>query len=207
MADIVDHRFADMADEFNRAWDDPRHTRFAFPPVDVNQVLAARYVVEPPVALTRAMVWDMEVKKSWDPARFIPYVVSEGRSWGRHALGDREEHFFRSSMQLGWITPERGKVLEEVFIDHANQRILFLGRDSFAGEHASHFQPLFHVEHAVGGSDSAPLNLWRIVLLTPQQDVRFHEPFKERIRQGLLPGFLEIYIESELGRKLTRKPA
>ena len=117
--------------------------------------------------------------------------------------------FFRSSEQLGWIVEERGTVLEEVFIDHASQSILFLGRDSFEGDgkvlKASNFQPLFHVEHAAGGSADEPLNLWRIVVLTKGRDGRYAEPFKEMARQGLLPGFLEIYIERQFQCNLKRR--
>ena len=140
-----------------------------------------------------------------------PYVVSEGKSWGRHRLRDGSEHFFRSSEQLGWITEERGTVLEEVLVDHAGQRILFLGREFLKrdGERlrTGNFQPLFHVEHAVGGSRNNPLNMWRIVILTPERDERYTEPFKEMTRQGLLPGFLEIYIERRFHCDLKRREA
>jgi hypothetical protein len=157
------------------------------------------------------MVWDMELQKAWDPKTFIPYVVSEAKSWGRHKLRDGSERFFRSSEQLGWITGERGTVLEEVLIDHAGQRILFLGRETLQIEgdrlRASNFQPLFNVEHAAGGSLDDPLNLWRIVILTPESDERYTEPFKEMAREGLLPGFLEIYIERKFHCDLKRRVA
>jgi hypothetical protein len=69
---------------------------------------------------------------------------------------------------------------------------------------ASDFQPLFHVEHGVGGSEREPLNLWRIVLLTSERDRRYEEPFQQTARAGLLPGIIEIYIEKDLGMRLTR---
>ena len=69
---------------------------------------------------------------------------------------------------------------------------------------ASDFQPLFYVEHGVGGSDDEPLNLWRIALLTPRRDMRYTEPFEQMVRAGLLPGFIEIYIEKDLQMRLTR---
>jgi hypothetical protein len=69
---------------------------------------------------------------------------------------------------------------------------------------ASPFQPLFHVRHAVGGSEQAPLNLWSIVLLTNSPDRRYCTPFEQMVRTGLLPGFIEIYIERDLQLKLTR---
>jgi hypothetical protein len=200
--------FRSALDEFETAWENPNHTRFALPAVEVNAVLARKYAMSAPVKITREMVWDMELQKAWDPATFIPYVVSEGKSWDRRKLQDGSERFLRSSEQLGWIAKGRGTVLEEVFVDHAGQRILFLGRESMRDDgrilKASDFQPLFHVEHAAGGSIEAPLNLWRIVVLTERYDERYTEPFKEMARQGLLPGFLEIYIERRFHCDLKR---
>ena len=120
--------FHSALEEFKAAWEHPTHTRFTLPAVKVNSVLAKKYTTSSPVSLTRDMVWDMELQKAWDSKTFIPYVVSEAKSWGRDRLQDGSEHFLRSSEQLGWITGERGTVLEEVFIDHAGQRILFFGR-------------------------------------------------------------------------------
>jgi hypothetical protein len=203
--------FRNALEEFEAAWQNPNHTRFTLPAVPVNSVLAKKYTTSSPIRLTRDMVWDMELQKAWDPATFIPYVVSEGKSWGRHSLHDGSERFFRASEQLGWITGECGTVLEEVSIDHAGHRILFLGRESMEGGggrlRASNFQPLFHVEHAAGGSVDDPLNLWRIAILTRERDERYTEPFKEMARQGLLPGFLEIYIERRFHCDLKRRAA
>src|SRR6266478_1007949 len=53
--------------EYNDAWSAPSSTRFELPPVDVNKVLKERYRVSPEQTLTRAMIWDMETKKAWDP--------------------------------------------------------------------------------------------------------------------------------------------
>jgi hypothetical protein len=203
--------FRNALEEFEAAWQNPNHTRFTLPAVPVNSVLAKKYTTSSPIRLTRDMVWDMELQKAWDPATFIPYVVSEGKSWGRHRLHDGSERFFRASEQLGWITGECGTVLEEVSIDHAGHRILLLGRESMEGGggrlRASNFQPLFHVEHAAGGSVDCPLNLWRIVILTQERNERYTEPFKEMARQGLLPGFLEIYIERRFHCDLKRRTA
>jgi hypothetical protein len=112
-------------------------------------------------------------------------------------------------MQRGWITPEDGRVLEDVFVSDANRTIYFLGRRRMVEETgntllASPFQPLFHVRHAVGGAEQAPLNLWSIVLLTDAPDPRYCEPFEQMVRTGLLPGFIEIYIERDLKLKLSR---
>jgi hypothetical protein len=157
--------------EYNEAWNASSSTRFELPPVDVNTVLKKRYRVNPERTLTRAMIWDMETKKAWDPLSYIPYVVSQACSWGRTTLRDGSDRFSRSSMQRGWITSEEGRVLEDVFVSDAKQIIYFLGRSRMVEENggevvASTFQPLFHVRHAVDGSEQMPLNLWSIVLLT-----------------------------------------
>jgi hypothetical protein len=202
--------FAAAKAEFEAAWQNPDHTRFELPAVDVNRVLKERYRTSAPVHVTRTMVWDMETKKAWDPATYIPYVVSSGMSWGRHVLADGHDRFFRASVQRDWISDGRGQVLEDVFIDHARQEVVFLGRAEMttdAGERlqAGTNQPLFHVVHAAGGSESAPLNLWRIVILTERRDPRFTEPFEQMVKAGLLPGFLEIYIARDLGIALERR--
>jgi hypothetical protein len=201
--------FASAEREYREAWNNPAHTRFELPAVNVNRVLKDRYRVAPEKPVTRAMIWDMEAKKAWDPRTYIPYVVSQGRSWGRTRLQDGSDRFFRSSMQRGWITPQEGLVLEDVFVSPDRQAIFFLGRERMSGEDgnelkASTFQPIFHVEHAVGGSEEEPLNLWSIVLLTPAPDLRYHAPFEQMVREGLLPGFIEIYISKDLGRQLMR---
>jgi hypothetical protein len=195
--------------EYNQAWSAPLSTRFELAPVDVNTVLKKRYRVSPGRTLTRAMIWDMETKKAWDPLSYIPYVVSQARSWGRTSLRDGSTRFSRSSLQRGWITSEEGRVLEDVFVSDTKQAIYFLGRPQMMEENgntvvASAFQPLFHVRHAVGGSEEMPLNLWSVVLLTKAPDPRYCEPFEQMVRAGLLPGFIEIYIERDLKLKLSR---
>jgi hypothetical protein len=178
-------------------------------PVDVNTVLKKRYRVSSERTLTRAMIWDLETKKAWDPLSYIPYVVSQARSWVRTTLCDGSTRFSRSSLQRGWIMSEEGRVLEDVFVSDAKQTIYFLGRRQMVDENgntvvASSFQPLFHVRHAVGGSEQMPLNLWSIVLLTNAPDPRYCEPFEQMVRTGLLPGFIEIYIERDLKLQLSR---
>ncbi len=71
--------------EFQRAWADPRNTRFELPPIDVNRVLAEHYDTGEPLTFTRTMLWDIEVRKAWRPDRYIPSVVQDGsaRAWGR----------------------------------------------------------------------------------------------------------------------------
>jgi len=120
--------------EYNEAWTAPSNTRFELPPVDVNTVLKKRYRVSPEQTLTRAMIWDMETKKAWDPLSYIPYVVSQARSWGRTTLRDGSTRFSRSSLQRGWIASDEGRVLEDVFVSDAKQTIYFLGRPQMAEE-------------------------------------------------------------------------
>ena len=85
--------------EFSRAWATPGHTRYQLPDTDVNAVLAARYTTGP-LALTRGMLWDMEVRKAAHPGAYIPGVVQAGsdRSWNRHD-GDGGQYLDRCSMQ------------------------------------------------------------------------------------------------------------
>ena len=202
--------FAAAEREYIEAWANPSNTRFELPPVDVNAVLRDRYRLSPQKTLTRAMIWDMEKKKAWDPHTYIPYVVSEARSWERATLSDGAYRFNRSSMQRGWITPAEGRVLEDTFVSDKKQAIYFMGRQSMVDEAgkaltASAFQPRFHVWHAVGGSDDKPLNLWSIVLLTETSDARYHAPFEQMVRSGLLPGFIGIYIQRDLQLQLSPK--
>ena len=200
--------YADALNEFESAWNNPRFTQIELPAVQVNRVLSEKYTASPAVDLSRSMVWDMETKKAWDPLTYIPYVVSEGGSWGRHHLASDIERWSRSSIQESWLNVGRGRVLEDVFVDHVRQKVLFMGRAQLPREdvvlQADAYQPLFHVEHAAGGTETDPLNLWRIVILTEQKDERYKAPFDEMVRQGTLPGFLEIYIERELHVKLKR---
>ena len=209
MTTASDIAFDSAEREFDEAWNASSSTRFELPPVDVNKVLKEKYRLSPEQPLTRAMIWDMETKKAWDPRTYIPYVVSQARSWGRTTLPDGSTRFCRSSLQRGWITPEQGLVLEDVFVSDATQTIYFLGRPRMVEESgnalvASPFQPLFHVRHGAGGSERAPLNLRSIVLLTDAPDARYSEPFEQMVRAGLLPGFLEIYIQRDLKLKLSR---
>ena len=136
--------------------------------------------------------------------------MSSGLSWGRHNLEDGCEGFSRSSIQTAFSGPGRGQVLENVFINRNDRRIIALGRPEMTNDkgeriYADDFQPLFNVEHSAGGSESEPLNNWRIVFLTENNDQRLTEPFKQMIKAGLLPGFLEIYIERDLHAALSRR--
>ena len=201
--------FSKAKEEFDKAWHDPAHTLIEPDPVDVNALLQEYYSTSEPLRLTKPMLWDAEVKKAWDPGTYIPGVVREGESWGRKPLENGEECFVRASQQRAWKTDVDGQVLEEVYVSPKEQSVLFLGRAEFpkgdgqplrAGSH----QPLFHVEHAVGGTDSHPLNLWRIVHLTAEKDDELIE--RQLAHAGTaewLREFVAIYVKKDLGIKLT----
>ena len=203
----------DRVGEFERAWVDPRNTRFELPPVDVNRVLAEHYLTNQPLTFTRAMLWDTEVRKAWKPDRYIPSVVREGsaRAWGRRSAADGTESFVRSSQQRLWLEPtEYGLVLEQVHLDHTQQKVTFIGAAELPDPdrnilRAGARQPLFHVEHSVDGDESRPLNRWRIVHLTDRSERKLVERFTRIASDVWLPEFIEIYIWSDLNIKLTRR--
>ena len=202
--------FSNAKEEFDEAWHNPAHTPIEPDPVDVNALLQKHYSTSEPLRLTKLMLWDAEAKKAWDPMTYIPRVVREGESWGRKPLENGEECFLRASQQRAWRTDVDGQVLEEVYLSSEEQRVLFLGRAEFlrgdgplrAGSH----QPLFHVEHAVGGTDSHPLNLWRIVHLTTEKD---DELIKRQMTDAgaadWLREFIAIYVEKDVGIELTHR--
>ena len=200
------------AEEFERAWTDPRNTRIELPPVDINRVLARYYRTNEPLRFTRTMLWDMEVKKAFRPDLYIPSVVSEGSShyWCRQAAADGTESFVRCSQQRLWLKPSgRGLVLEQVFLDPARQNATFIGAaEIFDGEgnllRAGEGQPLFHVEHSVDGSEFRPLNRWRIVHLTDGPEQKLIERFTSA-KDVWLREFVEIYIRRDLRIELTRR--
>lgn len=202
----------DHAAEFARAWADDRFTRFELPAVDVNCALASRYRTSRPLTFTRAMLWDVEVRKASHPDRYIPYVIREGSAstWGWDSDAVGTEFFVRSSRQRLWLAPEKyGVVLEQTHLDFARQRVTFIGAAEIVGAdgeivHADTGQPLFHVEHSVGGEEAQPLNQWRIVHLTDGPDERLNHPFTTMGLNPWLAEFVEIYIRSDLHIELTR---
>jgi len=199
--------------DFARAWDAPGHTRYQLPDTDINQVLAARYTTSAALALTRSMLWDMEVRKAAHPGSYIPYVVQAGsdRSWNRHDA-DGGEYLDRCSTQRLWLDPERYElILERAFLNHGEQKVTFLGVPELTGPdgtvlHAGTGQPLFYVEHSVGGSEPQPLNRWRIVHLTDAVDHRLTAVFERMAASPWLAEHTEIYIRENLGADLTRNP-
>ena len=199
--------------EFQRAWAHPSNTRFELPPVDVNRVLAEHYRTSEPLTFTRTMLWNMEVRKAWRPDRYIPSVVLKGsaHTWGRRSAADGTESFIRSSQQRLWLeSAEYGLVLEQVCLNPTQQKVSFIGaaelpdRDSNLVR-AGAGQPLFHVEHSVGGDESQPLNRWCIAHLTDRPEHKLTERITLMATDVWLPEFIEIYIRNDLDIKLTRR--
>ncbi|MEV0197907.1 hypothetical protein [Nonomuraea sp. NPDC050691] len=199
-------------DEFARAWADPRNTRFEPPPVDINRVLAERYTTDEPFTFTRAMLWDLEVRKAWHPDIYLPYVVRDRSAFTWNASDDLMT-FNRSSQQRRWLEQDDfGLVLERVHLNPAERRVTFIGAAHLPGPtgatlRAGTRQPLFHIEHGVGGDEKEPLNLWRIVHLTQEPDERLAQALSGRVSGGRLPGFIEIYMRSVLSVQLDRLDA
>ena len=176
-------------------------------------MLAEHYRTSEPLTFTRTMLWDMETRKAWRPDRYIPSVVTEGsaHTWGSRSAVDGTESFVRSSQQRLWLEPdEYGLVLEQVYLNPTQQKVTFIGaaelpdRDSNLLR-AGRRQPLFHVEHSVGGDESRPLNRWRIVHLTDRPEHRLVERFTLMANDVWLPEFIEIYIRNDLNINLTRR--
>ena len=197
---------------FERAWTDPCNTRVELPPVDINLVLAQFYCTSEPLKFTRTMLWDMEVRKAYRPDLYIPSVVLQGsaRYWCRRAADAGAESFVRCSQQRLWLEPsERGLVLEQVFLNPAKQGATFIGAAKLLDKdghelRAGERQPVFHVEHSVDGTESRPLNRWRIVHLTASPSRKLVERFTLASKVWLRE-FVEIYIRNDLGIDLTRK--
>ena len=194
-------------EEFEKCWLNPLYTAIELDDVDVNQTLA-HYKINKPIEFTKKMLWDLETKIAWDPASYIPYVVREGsaKSWEKQSSVDGET-FVRESEQKQWLNPDiYEKVYEEVYVNHHDQVVTFLGVISLPGraKPLQPKQPLFHVQHAVGGVDRQPLNKWRIVFLTDKKDANLIEHFKSFNDPTTLPGFIEMYLKKDLGAVLNK---
>ncbi len=199
--------------EFAGAWADPRYTRFELPPADINNVLADRYATSSPLAFTRDMLWDVEVRKARQPDRYIPSVVRAGsaHAWGRRQEAGAAESFTRSSWQRLWLQPgEYGLVLEQTHLDHRAQKATFIGAAQLAGPdeerlHADPRQALFYVEHSAGGHPGQPVSRWRVVHLTRQPDPALSQVFTRLAAGPWLPEYVEIYIREDLHIPLSRQ--
>jgi hypothetical protein len=66
-------------------------------------------------------------------------------------------------------------------------------------------QPIFHVEHSVGGAEEDPLNLWRIVSLTGERDPALVAAFDDLANDRYLRVFIEVHLREVLERVLVRR--
>jgi hypothetical protein len=201
----------DHEKEFARAWADPRNTPGARPGVDVNAVLAAHYRLSKPLEFTRTMLWDMEVRKARRPDQYIPSVVRAGSAgvWNERKLPNGHETFYRKSDQRQRLVPGTyGLVLEQVRINPTLQKVTFIGAAELPDAdgtmlHATTLSPLFHVDHGVSGTETQPVNDWRIVHLTDGPDQELLARFKKSANVYLYE-FIEVYIRDVLGIELAR---
>lgn len=190
--------------EFEAAWKNSQYTQYQKDDVDVNAVIISNYNISSPVTFTRSMLWDMEKKKGWDPKSYIPYVVSDGNSWNRTVFKNGDQEFVRSSRQRQWKNGEvYADVFEKVYVNEKQQRITFLGVQTLVDPNgkilkAQNSQPLFHVQHSVGGTEERPLNEWRIIHLTHRKDPSLIDLFNAFKNPKRLPGYIEQYLKKDL---------
>jgi hypothetical protein len=195
---------------FALAWANPRYTRLERPPVDVNAVLAKHYRLSRPLAFTRTQLWDMEVRKAFRPDIYIPAAVEEGSAgtWDVRDLGNGEQSFYRRTRQRQRLVKGYDLVLEQVRVNPGNGKVTFIGAAELPGEDgavlpAGTQQPIFHVEHVATGTETQPVNEWRMVHLTDGPDQRLIDHFN-RSENVYLPQFIEVYLREALNIEFTR---
>ncbi len=178
----------DAIEEFEAAWINPKYTHYEAPAANINELLDKQ-------TLTGTQLWDAEKRKAWDPMKYIPPAVIKGVSYEKSYPRTGEETFMRSSQQRSWLDPKViVPVLEEVHVFEKLRKVIFLGRP--ADEPSG--QPLFHVEHSVGGTEENPLSLWRIIMLTPDKQYvnSVEKLFTQRSKS--LPLFVQKYLEHDV---------
>ncbi|KAL6872064.1 hypothetical protein J3F83DRAFT_733674 [Trichoderma novae-zelandiae] len=193
------------------AFKDPNNTAIVFEPCNVNKVIhSGHYDAEPDLHYTKTQLWDMEVKKAHDPAKYLRAVVRPGslKVFNVHKDGPKET-FVRVTDQRTWRDPTvYNTVIEQVFLDHDKQKAFFIGVPEVEGPDgrivAGKKQALFHVEHSATGTEDEPLNVWRVVHLDKDEDGSLRETFKRFMDSPYLREFNEIYIREDLGKKLER---
>ena len=201
---------AKQEDEFEKAWKNPAYTKIEFD-VDINSILKKYYKTPTPLNFTATMLWDMETKKAWSPIDYIPYVVSEGKSWNKTHLKNGDETFVRSSQQKQWLNPNKyDQVFESVYVNNKAKKVTFIGETLLTDAggkqiKTSNHQPIFHVQHSVKGTEENPVNGWRIVHLTKSKDQKLISQFKQLFDSKQLPGYIEIYIKNDLKIPLSRQ--
>jgi len=196
---------------FKSAWKNPQFITIELDPVDVNKVLREHYRCTPELHMTKKQLWDMEIKKASRPDLFIPSVIMSNSavSWGNITNGSIDT-FIRVSDQRLWLNTEQyGTVIENVHIDHNTKTVTFIGEPKTKSkQHGDFFtnvgQPIFHVQHGVTGEEEKPLNTWKIVHLTSEDEQELRERFQQMNNAKWLPEYIEIYIRDILGVQLER---
>ena len=196
---------------FKSAWKNPQFTMIELAPVDVNRILRQHYRCTPELQMTKSQIWDMEIKKASRPDLFIPSVI---RSNSAVSCGNMEkgniETFIRVSEQRLWLDASQyGTVIEDVHIDHNTKTVTFIGEPKINSKEHGDFvtteeQSLFHVQHGVVGEEDQPLNTWKIVHLTSENEQELRERFLQMNNAKWLPEYIEVYIRNILGKRLER---
>lgn len=191
---------------------DPSNTPITFPDDHVNQTIAKHYTVDEPFTYTHTQLWDMEVKKARNPAKYLRPIIRPGSLKVFDVqTSDDFETFTRVSDQRRFQNPaEFGTVIEQVKIDFKNHRVHFVGIPEVKGPDgetivAGKNQPTFHVQHAAVGEENAPKNTWHIVFLTSPRDEELKAHMEKMGQNPFLSVYNEIYIKEDLGRDLQRK--
>ncbi|RFU76579.1 hypothetical protein TARUN_5664 [Trichoderma arundinaceum] len=164
-----------------------------------------------PITLEPSNLWDMEVKKAHNPAKYLRHILRPGSLQVFNLQKDGPtETFVRVTDQGTWSDPTRfNTVIEQVLLDHDKEKAIFIGVPEVEGPDghkivAGTAQPLFHVEHSVTGTENEPLNIWRVVHLDKDEDGKLKEAFKKMMASPYLREFNEVYIREDLGKKLNR---
>lgn len=194
------------------AFKDPNNTPIDLEPSNVNQVIKSRhYDADPDLHYTKTHLWDMEVKKAHNPAKYLRHLLRPGSLQVFNVQKDGPtETFVRITDQGTWLDPTKYiTVIEQVFLDYDKEKAFFIGVPEVEGPDGGKIvagtqQPLFHVEHSVTGTEDEPLNVWRVVLLDKDEDGKLKEVFKNVAASPYLREFNEVYIREDLGKKLER---
>jgi len=181
-------------------------------PIDVNKVLREHYTCASSLTMTKSQLWDMEIQKAARPDLFIPSVIKSGSavSWGKVSVNNIDT-FIRVSEQRLWLDAEQyGTIIENVHVDHIAQVVTFIGESKASSNEYGEFitsneQAIFHVQHGVIGEEDNPLNTWKIVHLTSENEVEINDRFQKMNDYKWLPEYIEIYIRDILGIDIQRK--
>ncbi|KAL7812993.1 hypothetical protein V8C26DRAFT_405926 [Trichoderma gracile] len=204
--------FQNHEEVLEAAFKDSNNTAFVFEPCNVNKVIhSSHYDADPDLHYSKTQMWDMEVKKAHNPAKYLRHLIRPGSLKVFNVQKDGStETFVRVTDQRSWRDPNVfNTVIEQVFLDHEKQKAFFIGVPEVEGPDggkiiAGQHQALFHVEHSVTGTEDEPLNVWRVVHLDKDEDGSLKEVFKMLMQSPYLREFHEVYIREDLGKKLER---